>query len=230
MKYPQVDSKLLELLDAAGFRGSDEDVMKSLFELGGLYSRRLGLQLMVEVRSDDAERAVEMRVLSNADEHDSTVGAELRSPPGVKWCNWATVENFDQVITDQLLRMVDGDTLLPREDWKEEVASGNTRLGYEEWSMHQAESLLADVRRATRKLSTRKFYRQVITTTVLSEDMNSYSDLQDVYDDIMTGECSGQTTYGGWEEVDGPTMAKLLQEQGSDPSFFRLNEDGTEMQ
>jgi hypothetical protein len=76
--------------------------------------------------------------------------------------------------------------------------------------------------------SKRKFYRTVYTVEVLSEDpLEADLSLEDITYEITTGNCSGKrgcTIFN--EEVDGPTMAKLLRKQDSDPNFFLLNDDG----
>jgi hypothetical protein len=74
--------------------------------------------------------------------------------------------------------------------------------------------------------SQRKFYRTVIKVEVLSEEPVSFDDLSDVVEAITTGDCSGDWKEELSQEVDGPTMARLLEAQGSDPDFFNLTEDG----
>ena len=74
--------------------------------------------------------------------------------------------------------------------------------------------------------SKRVFYRTVIKVEVLSEEPFNYNDLSSVSRQIEE-DCSGKVTDEvDNEEVDGPTMARLLMEQGSDPGFFRLTEEG----
>lgn len=72
----------------------------------------------------------------------------------------------------------------------------------------------------------RKFYRTLIQVEVLTEDPYSPEDLSNVAEDITTGDASGTFRITKSEEVDGPTMAKLLIAQGSDPGFFSLTDDG----
>jgi hypothetical protein len=74
--------------------------------------------------------------------------------------------------------------------------------------------------------SKRTFYRTTIQVVVLSEEPFNYCDLDDVYQAITTGDCSGEVTTTKTEEVDGPTMASALLDQHSDPGFFGLTEDG----
>ena len=72
------------------------------------------------------------------------------------------------------------------------------------------------------------FWKTVYTVTVLSEDRPlETDDLNEVAYAIIEGDCSGQVEITETTKVDGPTMARLLEEQGSDPGFFMLNEDGT---
>lgn len=72
------------------------------------------------------------------------------------------------------------------------------------------------------------FYRTVYQVEVLSRGpMPDGISLEHIAYAITDGDCSGnvQTTS---EQVDGPTMARLLQEQGSEPMFLGLTEDGQE--
>jgi len=77
--------------------------------------------------------------------------------------------------------------------------------------------------------SKRKFYKTIITVEVLSEDPRSFGgDLEFLNHAITEGDCSGHVTESPSEEVDGPTMAKLLEAQGSDSGFFMLDADGND--
>jgi hypothetical protein len=78
--------------------------------------------------------------------------------------------------------------------------------------------------------SQRKFYRSVVTVEILSETPipNDIS-LDDIYYEITEGDWSGVCDLETLnEEIDGPTMAKLLLAQGSDPGFFQLTAEGEE--
>ena len=81
--------------------------------------------------------------------------------------------------------------------------------------------------------SKRKFYRTIVTVEVLSEEPYlepvEDDDLQVLSYDIGVGDCSGRVNWGESQEVDGPTMARLLQEQASDPEFFGLDENGEDL-
>ena len=82
-------------------------------------------------------------------------------------------------------------------------------------------------------MSERKFYRSVVQVEVLSEEPLKeclLTDLDDLNYLTSEGDCSGDikiTVHN--EEVNGPRMALLLQEQRSDPSFFGLTDDGNDI-
>ncbi len=76
----------------------------------------------------------------------------------------------------------------------------------------------------------RRFHKTVIQIEILSED--PYPDgksLQDIAYDIEDGEYSGRIHRVSSEELDGPAMADALEKQGSDPEFFRLDQDGVDL-
>ena len=72
------------------------------------------------------------------------------------------------------------------------------------------------------------FYRTVIQVEVLSHDPLPECGLEHIAYLIDEGDCSGTVQTISEEEVDGPTMVRLLQEQGSEPMFLGLTEDGCE--
>ncbi len=80
----------------------------------------------------------------------------------------------------------------------------------------------------------RKFWKTIIEVEVLSEDspydLNDLNDLGHLYEDIMTGGCSGVSEVIRTEEMDGAACAKALQAQGSDPGFFQIDADGKEIE
>jgi hypothetical protein len=78
--------------------------------------------------------------------------------------------------------------------------------------------------------STRRFYKQIFTVTVLSEDspVDESIGLSDLGAYITDGDGSGQITCVT-EEIDAPTAAALLLDQGSEPEFFMLTEDGDDV-
>jgi hypothetical protein len=75
----------------------------------------------------------------------------------------------------------------------------------------------------------RKFYKRVFTVTMLCDEPigDNWLAIEQI-EAVYTGPASGGLHVGDLEEVDGPTMAKLLQEQGSDPGFLGLTDDGLE--
>jgi hypothetical protein len=84
-------------------------------------------------------------------------------------------------------------------------------------------------RRMTRmgEKSERKYYRRVFTVTMLCDEPigDNWLDVEHI-EAIYTGPASGGIDAGPLEEIDGPTMAGLLKEQGSDPGFLGLTDDG----
>lgn len=80
--------------------------------------------------------------------------------------------------------------------------------------------------------SKRKFYRTVIKVEILSEEPYPESaDMHQVANDIDDGDCSGQAiTIVENQVVSGKRMVKLLENQGSDPEFFQLDENGNDLE
>jgi hypothetical protein len=75
--------------------------------------------------------------------------------------------------------------------------------------------------------SQRKFYRTVYTIEVLSEEIiPENASLNDVIEESTIGGYSMIVEKPTFAEVNGPTMAKLLLAQASDPEFFQLNQYG----
>lgn len=75
----------------------------------------------------------------------------------------------------------------------------------------------------------RKFYRTVYTLEVLSEEpVPDMASLDDLHYQTQFGEYSGITHRESSEEVGGATMADLLLKQGSEPGFFKLDEQGND--
>lgn len=75
----------------------------------------------------------------------------------------------------------------------------------------------------------RKFYKTVITTTVLSEDPYEYLGLVNLHHDIVNGDCSGTTNVATSKRLSRKDFVKELQEQGSDPDFFQLDDKGKDI-
>lgn len=79
-------------------------------------------------------------------------------------------------------------------------------------------------------ISNRTFYRTIVTVEVLSEEpLPPQISLDDIAMEIDDGDWSGKVEFGPSEPIDGPTAARLLRAQGSDPEFFQLNEQGEDV-
>ena len=76
------------------------------------------------------------------------------------------------------------------------------------------------------KQSKRQFHKTVIKVTVLSEEPYDNTDVDQLVYDIRDGDCSGEVRIVSSKVLTGRQAARALQAQGSDPSFFRLTEDG----
>jgi hypothetical protein len=80
----------------------------------------------------------------------------------------------------------------------------------------------------------RKFYRTVYQVEVLSEEKFDESgglSLTDIDEEITIGHSSGRVIkLIDNEEKTGPEMVALLQNQGSDPEFFRLDKKGNDLE
>lgn len=80
-------------------------------------------------------------------------------------------------------------------------------------------------------MTERKFYRQVVTVEILSEELKDFdNDLEAIAAAITDGDCSGVVSVEVSDEVDGLAMARLLAAQGSDPGFFMLDEEGNDVE
>jgi len=76
-------------------------------------------------------------------------------------------------------------------------------------------------------MTNRKFYETKVVVTVLSETpLTGDYNLEQLHYAITDGECSGQIVQESTKELNGREAAEALAEQGSDPSFFGLTEDG----
>jgi hypothetical protein len=78
--------------------------------------------------------------------------------------------------------------------------------------------------------SNRTFYRTVVTITILSEDPYEFASIDMINYDITEGACSGQIEVGDSIPCDGVEMADLLHFQASDPGFFRLDNEGNDLE
>lgn len=78
-------------------------------------------------------------------------------------------------------------------------------------------------------MTSRKFYRTKISVEILSEDPVSFDNLAAVHQSITDGDCSGVWDVINVDELDGKQAASALSAQGSDPTFFRINEKGEDL-
>lgn len=79
--------------------------------------------------------------------------------------------------------------------------------------------------------NTKKYYKTVIQMEVLSEEPIGDADMQTILHQTTDGDWSGKnTTIVQDEALSGKQMADALREQGSDPEFFQLDEDGNEIE
>jgi hypothetical protein len=76
--------------------------------------------------------------------------------------------------------------------------------------------------------SERKFYHHIITLDVVSETPINDRNLSSIVRDMVVGDLSGN-----WQltsvEIDGATAVNILLAHGSDTEFFRLDEDGNDL-
>ena len=78
-------------------------------------------------------------------------------------------------------------------------------------------------------MTDKKFHKTVFQVTVLSEKpFASDLSLSDIHDEITTGDCSGVVKEVSHEEMNGKQAADALYEQGSDPGFFMLDDEGND--
>jgi hypothetical protein len=75
----------------------------------------------------------------------------------------------------------------------------------------------------------RTFYKTTITIEVLSEYHIGGLSLVDVVHNMEHGDFSGQVKGEEVEELNGAEMAWHLIEQGSEPAFFQLDDDGNDL-
>jgi hypothetical protein len=76
----------------------------------------------------------------------------------------------------------------------------------------------------------KKFYRYEFKVVVLTDREYDPEDLGQIHYDTTDGEFSGVFEDGPIDELTSLEMAKALIDQGSDPEFFGLNDDGTELE
>jgi hypothetical protein len=80
-------------------------------------------------------------------------------------------------------------------------------------------------------MTERKFYETKVVVTILSEEeLNPNLDLEQLHYAIRDGDCSGQTEIMEPKTLNGKEAVKALLNQASDPSFFRLTDDGEDLE
>ncbi len=77
-----------------------------------------------------------------------------------------------------------------------------------------------------KKKPARKFTKTIIEVVIISEDGYDPAGLDGVHYDITDGECSGKWNIVSQRTLNPKQAAKELLKQGSDPSFFQLDENG----
>lgn len=78
--------------------------------------------------------------------------------------------------------------------------------------------------------SSRTFYRTLVLVEILSEEPYEPGSLAGVARDIVEGDCSGETHFCASQPISGAHAALLLLAQGSDPEFFKLDEQGNDLE
>lgn len=80
------------------------------------------------------------------------------------------------------------------------------------------------------KKEVRKFFKTVVTVTVLSEDQPiSFDGLDDLHRIIDNGDCVGTINNFKARRIPAKKMVKLLYDLGSEPAFFQIDEDGKDI-
>jgi hypothetical protein len=77
-------------------------------------------------------------------------------------------------------------------------------------------------------MAAKKFYLNIITLKVLSEDepLDGDLDVKEIAYEIDEGACVGNGLDFVHKELSGKETADLLREFGSEPGFFQLDDDG----
>ena len=80
-------------------------------------------------------------------------------------------------------------------------------------------------------MTTRKFYKRTVTLEILSEEpIPPGMDIANVIFEAQNGDYS-MREFGEKEvELNGKEAAEALRNQDSDPSFFRLTDDGNDLE
>jgi hypothetical protein len=75
----------------------------------------------------------------------------------------------------------------------------------------------------------RTFHKTTIEIIVLSKKPYDPNSLYEVACDIEEDNYPGNWDVTKTEEIDGPTMAELLNDRGVDPECFQLDEEGNDL-
>jgi len=76
-------------------------------------------------------------------------------------------------------------------------------------------------------MTNRKFYLRTVTIQFISEEPHPDAwSIEDAMFDAKEGDSSMQESSDNTEEVDGKRAVEILVDQGSDPGFFDLTDDG----
>lgn len=79
-------------------------------------------------------------------------------------------------------------------------------------------------------MTTRKFYKKTIVIEVLSEDTPfDFTSMESLGWAMTSGDLSGSVVEEQDQELNGKQAATALLEQGSDPEFFNIDEDGNDL-
>lgn len=78
-------------------------------------------------------------------------------------------------------------------------------------------------------MSKRSFYKRIIELTVLSEEPIKNMALGELSYECMEGALSGSLEIKETVVINGKEAADALKKQGSDPEFFRIDEDGNDL-
>jgi len=81
-------------------------------------------------------------------------------------------------------------------------------------------------------MSERKFYKTTIHVEIVSEEpFSDGEELQDIVRSCITGGNSFKWDFvRNSEPIDGQYAASMLMDQGSDPGFFQLDEQGNDLE
>jgi hypothetical protein len=79
-------------------------------------------------------------------------------------------------------------------------------------------------------MTSRKFYKTIVQVEILSEvPIGEITDLDTIHYNITEGEWNGQVSVKSSKELNGKQATKALINQASDPGFFRLDDNGCDL-